>query len=140
METTPLRRQFFGAIERQLVIDQRGARFIQIVLRLLNFFRSRAVLQFIEIGPRIFDSAPGLFVGRAKFIVFQPHQDLAFFDLVAFFHADPRQTASHLGIHVDRVVGHDVAGGGEHDVPPTSLFCAAARATSTSGASAESSR
>ncbi len=51
----------------------------------------------------------------AEFVIFQAHQDLAFFDLVALFHADPLHPAGHFGIQVDLVVGHNVAAGGEHD-------------------------
>ena len=37
-------RQFLRAIESELIVHQRSAGFIQIVLRLLNFFRPRSVL------------------------------------------------------------------------------------------------
>ena len=72
------------------------------------------MLQFVKIGAGIRHRAPRLLIRRAEFLIFQANQHLAFFYLVAFFHADPRQTAGDFGVHVDGVMGHDVAGGREH--------------------------
>ncbi len=42
--------QAAGTIERDLVVDQRGPGFIEIVLGLLNFLGTRSILQFFEIS------------------------------------------------------------------------------------------
>ena len=109
-----LRHQAAGALQRNLVIGQRRPGFIEIVLGLLNFLGTRSVLQFLEVSPGIRSRAAGLIVLGAEFVVFQAHQDLAFFDFVALFHADPLHPARHFGIQVDLVMGHNVAAGGEH--------------------------
>ena len=109
-----MRHQAAGAVESNLVVDQRGPGFIEIVLGLLNFLGTRSVLQFFEISLGIRSRAAGLIVLGAEFVVFEAHQDLAFFDFVALFHADPLHPAGHFGIQVDLVVSHNVAAGGEH--------------------------
>ncbi len=52
-----LRDQIVGAIQGDLVIDQRGFGFVEIVLGLLNFFRARSILQFLKVSPRVICSA-----------------------------------------------------------------------------------
>src|SRR5579863_3906395 len=54
-----------------------------------------------------------LLVLGTEFIIFQTYQDLTFFNVVSFFHADPRDSAGHFGIQIDLVVSHDVAAGGK---------------------------
>ena len=81
---------------------------------LLHFFRPRSVLEFVQEALRALVRAPCLFVHGAEFLVFQPHQDLAFFHFVAFFDADPGQASCDLRVHVDLVVSDDVSGRGKH--------------------------
>ena len=107
-------REVAGAVQSNLVVGQRGSGLIEIVLRLLNFLGTRSVLQLFKISPGVIGGALGLLVLGAEFVVFEAHQDLAFFDLVALFHADPLHPARHFGIQVDLVMSHDVAAGGEH--------------------------
>ena len=57
--------KLFDAIQSCLVIDQRGAGFVEIMLRFLNLFRTRAVLKLVEISLRVIDSSFGLLVGSA---------------------------------------------------------------------------
>src|SRR6185369_3310092 len=117
-----LRQHTFGdqaasTIERDLVIDQGGPGFLQIVLSLLNFLGTGSILQFFEISVGILGGAIRLFELSAEFIILQAHQDLAFLDLVALLYANPLHPACHFGIQVDLVVGHNVAAGRENDSP-----------------------
>jgi hypothetical protein len=72
-----------------LIIGQSGSGFIQVMLRLLNFLGTRSVLQFFKISAGILGRAFRLFILCAEFIIFQPYENLAFFDVVTLFHADP---------------------------------------------------
>ena len=58
--------------------------------------------------------APGLCVLGPEFVILKADQDLALFDLVALFHADPLHPARDFGIQVDLVMGDDVTGGGKN--------------------------
>src|SRR5580704_2847211 len=106
--------QVAGAVEGDLVVDQRGPGFVKIVLSLLNFLGTRTVLQFFQIGARILGGAPGLFILGAEFVIFEADQDLIFFNLVSLFDADPLHSPRDLGVQIDLVVGHNVAAGGEN--------------------------
>ena len=112
----------FDAIQSCLVIDQRGAGFIEIMLRFLNLFRTRAMLKLVEISLRVIDSSFGLLVGSAKFLVFETNEDLAFFDLIAFLDADPGEAPGDFGIYVDGVMRHDVTSGRQHRITDRAVF------------------
>ena len=92
----PLPEQLPGAVERDLIVGCGRACFVQIVLRLLHLLRTRAVLQFSEIGLGVFNRARCLQVLRAELVVFQTHEHLAFLHLVAFLDADPFHAARHF--------------------------------------------
>ena len=106
--------QVASAIQSDLVVGQRGAGFVEIVLGLLDFLGTRAVLQFLKISPGVLRRAARLLVLGAEFVVFEANQNLAFFNLVTFFDADPLHSARDLGIQIDLVMSHNVAAGGEH--------------------------
>ena len=111
------------------------------MLRLLNLFGPRPVLQFVEIGARIRKLTLGLFVGRAEFLVLEAYENLSLFHLVAFFHADPLQASRDFGVHVDGMVRNDVAGRRKHSAAcVVASVSAVARTTSTSGTSEENAR
>jgi hypothetical protein len=84
------------------------------MLGLLNFFRTRSVLQLFEIGAGVIQRALGLFIRRAELLIFEADENLTFFHSVAFFYADPFQPSRDLGVHVDGMVRDDVAGGCEN--------------------------
>ena len=85
------------------------------MFRLLDFFRPRAVLQLQKLGPGAFRSACCLLVLRAELLIFQPDENLSFFDVVALLHANPGHAARDFGVGLYLVMGHDVAGGGKDD-------------------------
>ena len=101
-------------VKRDLVVDGGGTSLGQIVVRLLDFLGPRAMLGFGQASLGAFPRAARLFVHGAELFVFQADQNLALLDLVAFFHANPRHAARHLGVHADLVMRDDVAAGGEH--------------------------
>src|SRR6266446_4544082 len=107
--------QVLCTVQRGLVIRGGSARLAQIVFRLLNFLRPRAILQLQKLGAGAFRSACCLLVLRAEFLIFQTDKNLAFFDAVAFLHANPSYAACDLGVSLYLVMSHDVAGGGKND-------------------------
>ena len=97
------------------------------MLRLLDFFRTRSVLQLFIIGTRILHCAPRLIVLGAKLVILQPDQHLIFLDLVALLHPDPLHAPRNLGVHVDLVVRHNVSARRQHHSAhiPAALGCRA---------------
>src|SRR5215472_13411082 len=84
------------------------------MLRLLNFFGPRAMLQLFQISTRVFHRSLRLIVGSAELLVLQANEHLTFFYPVTFFYADPCQAAGDLRIYVNRVMGHDITRGRKH--------------------------
>src|SRR5437667_291063 len=99
-----------------------GRAFPRILFRLLNFFGTGALLPLLVIGPRVLRCSVGLLILPTELIIFQTDQNLAFFHFVALFHANPLHPACDLGVHVDLVMGHDVAGGREHDAAKVAIL------------------
>ena len=114
--------QVASAIQNNLVVGQRGPGLRKIVLRLLNFFGTGAVLQLLVIGARVLRCSVGLLILRTELIIFQTDQNLAFFDLVALLHANPLYPACDFGVQVDLVMSHDVPGGRKNDAAKVAVL------------------
>ena len=128
-----LGKEIARAVQIDFVVGGGGAGLSKIVLGLLNFLRARAVLIFSEPGLGALPCASRLFVHGAEFLVFKADQNLSFFNLVAFFHADPGDAAGDLGIHADFVMRDDVSARRKNGAAGSIAVSAVARATSTSG-------
>ena len=73
------------------------------------------MFQLAEACPRALHCSFGLLILGKEFLIFQANQNLALFYFVAFFHANPGNTASDFGIHVNLVVSDDITAGREHN-------------------------
>src|SRR5258708_20000944 len=115
-----LRKQIARAAQIELVVHGGCPRFREIVIRLLNFLRTRAMFQLRQARLVALDHTSRLLILSAEFLVLEPHQNLSLFYLVAFFHADPSHSARHLGIHADFVMSHTVSPPRKHRAAPHS--------------------
>ncbi len=75
------------------------------------------MLQLLKICPGVIGCAFGLLILRAKFVIFETDQDLAFADFVSFFDANPFHASRDFGIEIDLVVGNNVSRGGKNYAP-----------------------
>ena len=69
-----------------------------------DFLRAGAVRQLRQVRFQIGELAFHLIELGAVFVVFQAHDDLVLFHLVALFHADPEHFADHFRGHFDLVM------------------------------------
>ena len=114
LDDNSLRKQIARAVQIDLVVHRGCPRLRQIVIRLLNLFRARTMLILQQTCLETLHRASSLFVLGAEFLILQAHQNLSFFYLVAFFHANPGHAARDLRIHADFVMGDNVSARRKH--------------------------
>src|SRR5438445_11880239 len=81
--------QLASTIERNFVVRRGSTGLSQVVLRLLDFLGTGAILKLLQPLFVTLHCASGLLVLRAKFLIFYAYHYLAFLQLVAFFGTNP---------------------------------------------------